>query len=437
MNWYKIAQEREYPIAAAVIADGKVFEGHHHGEAIQKAIDQGYALHDKDGYLVDRAGNDMTFSGATDLFRTNKGRLIDRFQAFQMGEATGSESIPKEELNPSANSKKLTKIAQTGEWWIIDGQAEFADSDTGDIGHEGIVLDMLRREIAESFGVDWIGEYYDWDEVKQECINKHFEEQSEEDQMLILKKWKANDKDELIRKVPYDSDIFDTIAQEEGVSKMKIDVADNSIDPRDYGLKELGWKRVAQDNIQTWTLTRDDLHDISNGIDHILEGFNWDDGREVTYNIEVGATGKFYSNVPTTVIEKLNPMAMREYENSFNRAYAKSKNWYRIALLVDRGEGPEETFVQCMYCNRFATSPTSQDINPIWKTMEEMDEQERSAAIRATETFKNDIAGNIFEKGMGLTGISTGMCPECTADFLEQNRKRVEERNKKEVSELV
>lgn len=435
MNWYKIAQEREYPIAAAVIADGKVFEGHHHGEAIQKAIDQGYALRDKDGYLVDRAGNDMTFSGATDLFKTNKGRLIDRFQAFQMGEATGSENIPKEELNPSASSKKLTKVAQTGEWWIIDGHAEFADSDTGDIGHEGIVLDMLRREIAESFGMDWIGEYYDWDEVKQKCIAKYFEEQSEEDQILILKKWAVNDKDELIQKVPYNSNIFDTIAQEEGISKMKIDVADNSVDPRDYGLKELGWKRVAGDNIQTWTLTRDDLHSISNGIDDILQERNWENENEseneITYNIEVGATGKFYSDVPTTVIEKLNPMAMREYENSFNRAYAKSKNWYRVALLVDRGEGPEETFVQCMYCNRFATSPTSQDINPIWKTMEEMDEMERSTAIRAMKEFKNDIDENIFKKGIGLTGISTGMCPECKANFLEQNRKRVEERNKR------
>jgi len=53
------------------------------------------------------------------------------------------------------------------------------------------------------------------------------------------------------------------------------------------------------------------------------------------------------------------------------------------------------------------------------------------------EAFQNDVDGNVLEKGMGLTGISTGMCPECTADFLEQNRKRVEERNKKEVSELV
>jgi hypothetical protein len=162
------------------------------------------------------------------------------------------------------------KKAQHGEWWIIDGHAEFADADTGEMGHEAIVLDVLRREIAETFGLQWLGEYYDWDEVKQECIRAYFRDQSDEDKEKLLKKWEADDEDEFIGKVPYESNIFDSIAQEEGIEKFKIDVADNVTDPRDYGMKELGWKRVANDNIQTWTLTRDDLHSISNGIDDIL-----------------------------------------------------------------------------------------------------------------------------------------------------------------------
>ena len=106
MKIYKIAQEspenqdREYPIAAAIVASGKIFTGKHHGEAIQRAIDEGFAIRDKDGYLEDKDGNDMTFSGATDLFLTNKGRLIDRFESSALGEATGSENIPeKDRLN--------------------------------------------------------------------------------------------------------------------------------------------------------------------------------------------------------------------------------------------------------------------------------------------------------------------------------------------------
>ena len=99
LNWYKKAQkqEREYPVAAAIVAAGKVFTGRYHGEAIQKAMEQGYVEKDKDGYLIDKNGNDMTFSGAIDLFLTNKGRLIDRFESSAMGEATGAENIPEEE----------------------------------------------------------------------------------------------------------------------------------------------------------------------------------------------------------------------------------------------------------------------------------------------------------------------------------------------------
>jgi hypothetical protein len=99
-SWYKKAQvEREYPVAAVVVAAGEIFEGRNHGEAIKKALDAGYAIKTKDGYLEDKDGNDMTFSGATDLFRTNKGRLINRFESSALGEAVGSENIPEKELD--------------------------------------------------------------------------------------------------------------------------------------------------------------------------------------------------------------------------------------------------------------------------------------------------------------------------------------------------
>lgn len=221
--------------------------------------------------------------------------------------------------------------AQHGEWWIVDGSAEYADADTGEIGHEGIVLDMVRREIAETFGLQWLGEYYDWDEVKQECIRAYLRDQDEEDQKKLMKIWNANDEDEFIGMVPYESEIFDSIAQKEGIEKLKIDVADNTTDPRDYGMKELGWKRVAGNNIQTWTLTRDDLHSISNGIDDILGEFG-QGGGGITYNIEVGSTGKMYTDVPVEVIENLSPMDLRKYEYSY-LMYAKLKKKIKTAQM--------------------------------------------------------------------------------------------------------
>ena len=101
MNWYKkaqITQEKEYPVAAVIIADNRQFEGRTHFEAIQKAISQGYAKMEN-GYLVDRSGKDMTFDGSIDLFRTNNGRIINRFEAFHLGSATSSEDILEENID--------------------------------------------------------------------------------------------------------------------------------------------------------------------------------------------------------------------------------------------------------------------------------------------------------------------------------------------------
>ena len=100
MNWYKKAQnEREYPVAAVVRSGDRIFEGNTHGEAIQKAINAGFIFKDEDGYLIDKDGKDLTFDGSIDLFRTNKNRIINRFEAFDLNEAVSSEKIPEKEMD--------------------------------------------------------------------------------------------------------------------------------------------------------------------------------------------------------------------------------------------------------------------------------------------------------------------------------------------------
>ena len=54
MNWYRKAQEREYPVAAAVVAAGKVFTGRHHGEALEKAMEADRALFNFSSFLYQR-----------------------------------------------------------------------------------------------------------------------------------------------------------------------------------------------------------------------------------------------------------------------------------------------------------------------------------------------------------------------------------------------
>lgn len=97
MNWYKKAKEREYPVAAVVSAAERLFEGRSHPEALQKALNSGYAMFDE-GILKDKNGKEMS-DGSMDLFRTNKGRIIKRFEASRLREATGSENIPEKEVD--------------------------------------------------------------------------------------------------------------------------------------------------------------------------------------------------------------------------------------------------------------------------------------------------------------------------------------------------
>ena len=113
MNWYKKAKEREYPVAAVVSAAERLFEGRTHAEALKKALDYGYAMFEND-ILKDKNGKEMSYDGSTDLFRTNKGRIIDRFEASRLGEATGAENIPEKEVDT------LDKIVKKYETMGVD-----------------------------------------------------------------------------------------------------------------------------------------------------------------------------------------------------------------------------------------------------------------------------------------------------------------------------
>jgi len=103
LNWYKFAvlqsKDREYPVAAIVSIYNRFFEGNSHAEALQKAINAGYAYYDDKNTLRDKDNKEINYSGNLDLFRTNKGRIIGRNESFDLDGATSSEYIPEEELD--------------------------------------------------------------------------------------------------------------------------------------------------------------------------------------------------------------------------------------------------------------------------------------------------------------------------------------------------
>tara|TARA_Y100000310_G_scaffold180635_1_gene180550 strand:+ start:10378 stop:10878 length:501 start_codon:yes stop_codon:yes gene_type:complete len=162
--------------------------------------------------------------------------------------------------------KKLIIAQATGEFWITEeGQAYYADGDIGDMNHEMYIRDLVLSE-------------------------KNL--------------------------TPDDIDLFSTSEEELaqlGFNKEEIDVLLDKVDARDYGLTHYGWKRVADNEVQTWTISSGDMAAIASGL---YDAYNEEAVRR-TYNLEVGATGKYYVSIPFEVIETANPMALREYTNKY------------------------------------------------------------------------------------------------------------------------
>jgi len=187
---------------------------------------------------------------------------------------------PKEKMIPPF--ARSMAYAQTGEWWIIDGTAFFADAEIGDYNHSGMVIEHILS-------------YHDIPDTID--LNKETEES------LALK----------------------------GLNQEEIDAVLDKTDPREYGLKHLGWKRVKMNNIDTYTLVEQDLKEIANGLfdaNNALE-----DDSETPFNIWVDSTKVFYEMVPYSVIRDGNPSALRIYASGAAQ-YASKKGWYKRAQSV-------------------------------------------------------------------------------------------------------
>lgn len=183
-----------------------------------------------------------------------------------------------------------------GEFWLIGGQAAGADGDIGDTNHAGMVQQQLLSDLVEEVnsetGLRLNPDYMDWDTLYKEIA-----------EYLETQETPENPEKEV------GAFILETI----GFDEAKYNVVIDAVDPRDYGLEHLGWKRVKGNEIQTWTLTPDDIREIGDGL---YDAY----GEEVeseTFNLEVYSTGKYYTEVPWEIINSGNIAALREFQTSF------------------------------------------------------------------------------------------------------------------------
>ena len=188
-----------------------------------------------------------------------------------------------------------------GEWWLIDGEAVYADGDVGDMNHEAYVVDsIIRNYIYDEFDH---GEWLDWDGFKLFLAKEQFEEQFGD---MDFEKHKKN----FPKKV---EEMYLAKLKELGMTNEEYLLAEGFGDAREYGMKHLSWKRVKSNNVQTETLTHDDLQSIANGL---WEAYDEECNNE-TFNIEVNSTRTVYENVPYSLISDGAPSALMAYRSNY------------------------------------------------------------------------------------------------------------------------
>ncbi len=212
------------------------------------------------------------------------------------------------------------KLAQIGgEYWIdSSGNAMFADADIGDMNHEAYVIDMVRGSYMDN-------DMQDWDEWKQEQAQEKFQEyidaaDTEEEKIKLQVKWNEDNGESFMLEM----------LRELGMSDEEYQVAEmRHPDIRLFSMQNWGWKRLMGSDVETWTLTAEDVKNISSGL--------WDayDERveDETFDVYVMSTQKWYKNVPWSVFDSEDPVLFREYDSHL---VAKNNNWFKKAQ-TDKG----------------------------------------------------------------------------------------------------
>lgn len=173
--------------------------------------------------------------------------------------------------------KTLIRLAQLGEFWLMNGQSLYADGDIGDVNHEGVVIDTILDQ-------------YNLDTMKMmDLEHKGLDDQNNRDYYL----------------------------KELGMTDEELNAVRGLTDPREYGMSHFGWARVNGTDIQTYTINSTIMNDIANGL--------WDayqeEAERFKYNIEIYASKAMYYDVPFDVISNANPSDLQDYSSTGIKHY--------------------------------------------------------------------------------------------------------------------
>ena len=229
------------------------------------------------------------------------------------------EKVNENKLASSYDLKKESMLR--GEWWIIDGMAHYADGDIGDFNHEAYAIQHAENLLMDGETEDW----EEWKSIKAYQLFQNIKDNYDKDAQWDMKQEVDNDPELFILNHIEESDIDETT----------FFVANgNHKDPRTWSMKELGWKRMAGNEITTWTLTSSDLSSISNGI---WDAFPEDNLDNEKFNIEVASNNRMFWGVPIEVIESGNIRKLSEYGAKSNwGVFSEGKvKFYKLSKKIN------------------------------------------------------------------------------------------------------
>jgi len=204
--------------------------------------------------------------------------------------------------------QRLDEVSR-GEWWIYPGgDAQYADGEVGDSGHEGYVIEHVAREIYEHFlgyepedQMGYLSSYEDY-------LFKSLQSEGRLTEQDVETWERGGGPTEVIIEKLLEDKVYTDKQQAEFA--VYIAWGSSSKDARDYAMRYLGWKRMTTSpsygtDIQTWFLRDSDLRDIKRGIYDAwgYDGDEEDDDASHTVTIEVRSNNKTFSGIPLSELE--------------------------------------------------------------------------------------------------------------------------------------
>lgn len=214
---------------------------------------------------------------------------------------------------------QVLQEVQRGEWWIYPGgDAQFADGDVGDSGHEGYVIEHVAREIYEHFLGYEPGDQMGYLSQYEDYLFKSLQSDGRLTDQDVETWERGRGPTEVVIEKLLEDKVYTDRKQAEFAVYIAWGSSNN--DARDYAMKYLGWKRMTTSrgygtDIQTWFLRDPDLRDIKRGI-YDAWGGDDEDEDDATHQvtIEVRSNSKTFSGIPLSELETMTVGDLSTYQ---------------------------------------------------------------------------------------------------------------------------